>query len=190
MGLPLRSSRILEFSQIPSGFWYFLWNYNLAEMVQGKFLNFGINYWNYKIFWILIKFFVFSWGTVTLPRWLKVSSEILGSHTETMGSPEFPSGFLHFLVELQPCRDGSRWVPKFWDQLLKLWDLLNFNQVFCIFLKNCNLAEMVRGEFLNFWVTSSIFELRPRQGCSSIRKCEKPDGNSEDPIVSVVDPKI
>ena len=50
MGLPLRSSRILEFSQIPSSFWYFLWNYNLAEMVQGEFLNFGINYWNYGIF--------------------------------------------------------------------------------------------------------------------------------------------
>jgi len=74
MGLPLRSSRILEFSQIPSGFWYFLWYYNIAEMVEGEFLNFGITYWNYEISWISVRFFAFSCGTTTLQRWFKVSS--------------------------------------------------------------------------------------------------------------------
>ena len=54
-----------------------------------------------------------------------------------------------FYGTIKPCRDGSRWVPKFWDQLLELGDHLNLNKVLRIFLRNCNLAEMG-----NFWVSS------------------------------------
>src|ERR1700761_9017794 len=87
----------------------------------------------------------------------------------------FHQVFSIFYGTIKPCRDGSRCVPKFWDQLLKLWDHLNFRQVFRIFLWNYNLVEVVIQKFRNLPKNLGTHLEPSRQGYRSSRKNKKPD---------------
>src|SRR6202000_3403963 len=102
MGPSLPSSRTLGSYRFNQVFWVDFWISDMRKTLRGQFfIGDALEFWNFRRFHQVFSIF---YGTITLPRWFKVSSEILGSTTETMGFSEFPSGFSHFLMELQPCR--------------------------------------------------------------------------------------
>src|SRR6202012_4682441 len=92
----LPCSRTLESYRFIQVFWVDFWDFRYEKDTPRSVLHrrwvyhfVALEFWNFRRFHQVFGNF---YGTITLLRWFKVSSEILGSTIHTMGSSEFLSG--------------------------------------------------------------------------------------------------